>query len=253
VGVVPPGKRPGLARTIAVAPAGALAYAAGVADPVPDDLATSPAAIPAGQSRWRRWRARLIIGAVVVVLGIMGTLGFMTARWVDSLTGKDRPSSRTVIVAIQQLARLEGAEYHMERVVDLKDKQTRFFGLIETEDAVLMVAAGSVIAGTDLNALAEDAVDMNADRTSVSVSLPRSRVLVSRLDNERTYVYERRTDLLAERKEGLEARAREEAERTLVQAATEAGLLERSDASIRRTVESLLRSLGFDEVQVELR
>ncbi len=190
---------------------------------------------------------------MIFVLATAGTAGFFTARWVDAFTGKERPSSRTVVVAIQQLARLEGAEYHMERVIDLKDTQKRLFGLLEAEDAVLMVASGSVIAGTDLAPLADGDVETNADRTQVKVTLPRSRVLVSRLDNERTYVYERRTDLLAERKEGLEAKAREEAERTLVEAATKAELLERSDASIRRTVESLLRSLGFQEIEVELR
>jgi hypothetical protein len=215
----------------------------------PGTSVPAPGFVPPG-SRWRPRLARALAG---IVLLVVGTLGFLSARWVDALTGRGKASTRTVIVAIQQLARLEGAEYHMERVVDLKDKQTRLFGLIEAEDAVLVVAAGSVIAGTDLAGLTEDDVVLDAERTKVTVTLPRSRILVSRLDNERTYVYERRTDFLAERKEGLEAKAREEAERTLVQAATTAGLLDQSDASIRRTVESLLRSLGFEQVAVTLR
>ncbi len=37
----------------------------------------------------------------------------------------------SVITAVRDLARLETAEVHVEKVVDLTDRQSRFFGLIE--------------------------------------------------------------------------------------------------------------------------
>ena len=75
----------------------------------------------------------------------------------------------------------------------------------------------------------------------------------ARLDNERTYVHTRKTDVLAERKESLETQARQAAEKTLRSAAEEAGILHRADESVARTVRSLVRSLGFQNVNVGFR
>lgn len=201
------------------------------------------------------WKRRIVVTGWVLAFGATLAAGFYLARVAERLGfgAAAAPGGRSVVVAVRDLARLEGAEYHMERVIDLKDKQQRLFGLIEAEDAVLLVAAGSVIAGVDLGQVTGEDVETGGEPGSVTVTLPRSRILTSRLDNERTYVYDRQTDLLADRSEELEARARKHAEETLVRAAVDAGLLDRSDRSVRRTVESLLRSLGFEEVRVELR
>jgi hypothetical protein len=75
-------------------------------------------------------------------------------------------------------------------------------------------------------------------------------VFSARLDNQRTYVHTRTTDVLARRSQTLETRARQEAERTLQQAALESGLLTRADRNAARTVESLVRSLGYTDVDV---
>src|SRR5262245_36249699 len=45
-----------------------------------------------------------------------------------------------VLVAVRDLARLESAQFHMERVIDLSEKQSHLFGLVESEDAILLVA-----------------------------------------------------------------------------------------------------------------
>src|SRR5690606_33241907 len=66
---------------------------------------------------------------------------------------KESPS---VITALQRLARLEGAALHLERVIDLQEKQSRFFGLVEAKDAILLIAAGDVTAGIDLAGLKAD-------------------------------------------------------------------------------------------------
>ena len=158
-----------------------------------------------------------------------------------------------VLRAIRDLSRLESAEYHMERVVDLSEKQSRFFGMIEAEDAILLVASGDVVAGVDLSKIGEADVVIDAERKRARIRLPPPQILSSRLDNERTYVHTRKTDVLASRKESLEARARQEAERSIVDAAKEAGILERAKQNSRRTVEHLVRALGFSEVEVEFR
>jgi NAD(P)-dependent dehydrogenase (short-subunit alcohol dehydrogenase family) len=158
-----------------------------------------------------------------------------------------------VIVAVRDLAQLTSAEYQVERVIDLTEQQTRFFGLLKARDALLLVAAGSVAAGVDLSELREADVRVDEAKKSVHIRLPPPKILSSRLDNERTYVHTRRTDVLAERKESLETRARQEAERAIVEAARQGGILERAKHNAQRTVEALVRSLGYDSVTVEVR
>jgi hypothetical protein len=156
----------------------------------------------------------------------------------------------SVVVAVRDLARLEGASFHMERVIDLKEEQSRLRGLVTAEDAILLVAAGDVVAGVDLTQMKEGDIQIDEIQKSVSIVLPRATVFSARLDNSRTYVHTRSTDLLAKRKESLETRARQEAERTLEANAVEAGLLPRAEENVARTIETLVRSLGYRDVRV---
>ena len=158
-----------------------------------------------------------------------------------------------VLVAVRDLARLESASFHMERVIDLSDKQSKLWGLINTEDAILLVAVAEVSAGVDLQKLEASVVVADPARRSARIELPAPEVLHAALDNEKTYVHSRKTGTLADRHENLESRARLEAERTLVESARQAGLLVRAAENARRTVEALVRSLGYDKVEVTVR
>ena len=163
-----------------------------------------------------------------------------------------RPSP-SVLVAVRDLARLETAEFHLERVVDLRDKQSRFFGLLEAEDAVLLVAAGDVIAGIDLSSLKPEDITSDFERKTATLLLPKPTLLVTRLDSRRTYVHSRKTDVFAKRAESLEGRAREEAERNLSTAALEGGIIEKAKVNAERTVGSLVKSLGYSDVTIRFR
>lgn len=158
----------------------------------------------------------------------------------------------SVVTALRDLARLESAEAHVERVVDLRDRQSVFFGLVDADDAILLIAAADVVAGVDLARLHPDAIDADPATGRVRVTLPAAEVFSARLDNQRTYVHTRATDVLAMRSETLETRARREAERTLQRAAIESGILARAERNAVRTIESLLRSLGYTDVEVRV-
>jgi hypothetical protein len=163
-----------------------------------------------------------------------------------------RPSP-SVITAIRDLARLETAEYHIERVVDLTETQKRFFGLVEVQDAILLVAAGDVTAGVDLAELRDHEVVVDQKTSTVEITLPPAKILNTRLDTERTYVHTRKTDTLARRRESLETEARKHAEKTLAQAATEGEILQRADKNAQKAIESLARSFGYQNVRVKRR
>jgi Protein of unknown function (DUF4230) len=158
-----------------------------------------------------------------------------------------------VLVAVRDLARLESAAFHMERVIDLTDKQSKMWGMITTEDAILLVAVAEVTAGVDLQKLNAADVVVDPIKRTVRIHLPAPEVLHAALDNEKTYVHSRKTGTLADRHENLESRARKEAERTLVESARQAGLLTRAADNARRTVEALVHSLGYQNVEVTVR
>ncbi len=186
--------------------------------------------------------------AVVLLAAGIG-VGRYAPAWLEAGTAARR--SPDVVSQVRELARLEGVSYHIERVVDLKDEQQRVFGLVSAGDAILLVASGDVVAGVDLGKLGPGDVVAAADGRSVRIRLPPAEVFSARLDNAHTYVHSRKTDLLAERQESLETRARQAAEQTLRDAAEDAGILKRAEESVARTVKTLVRSLGFDEVHVE--
>lgn len=184
-----------------------------------------------------------IVTAAVVVALVRGLLD----------TGSALRATPSVVFAVRDLARLETVEYHVERVIDLRDRQSLLFGLIKTQDAILFVAVGQVTAGVDLGELAEGDVAADRARGSARITLPPARVLSTRLDNERSWVYARTTDPLAQRHEDLETRARQEAERTLEQSAVAGGILERARTNAEQTVSALVRSLGYSDVTVTSR
>lgn len=205
---------------------------------------------------------RAVRGGALVLLGLGAlTIGSMIATLAWRFAHPIAPPAETlsvrggpdVVTAVRDLARLESASYHMERVIELTSTQSRVFGLLEAEDSILLVAAADVIAGVDLSELRDGDITIDEEAGRARITLPPPRVLTTALDNERTFVHSRRTDVLARRGDHLETQARREAESTLRASAIEAGILERARDNASRTVEALVRSLGYDDVSITFR
>lgn len=202
-----------------------------------------------------------MVGGLALCLGVgAGLFGLKTCSTPPPPLLPPMTSSVTVVrptpdvlLAVRDLARLESAQFHMERVIDLSDKQSKLWGMINTEDAILLVAVAEISAGIDLQKLTASDVVVDPARRSARIHLPAPEVLHAALDNDKTYVHSRQTGTLATRRDNLETRARQEAERTLLETARQAGLLNRAAENGRRTVEALVRSLGYDKVEVTVR
>lgn len=158
--------------------------------------------------------------------------------------------STDVVVAVRGLARLETVAFHMERVVALQDRQSRLFGLVQADDEILLIAVGDVTAGVDLADLSPEAVQVDPVRGTAKLRLPTPTVFSARLDNQRTRVYARQTDLLATRVEAIESRARQKAEVGIRQAALDAGILHHAQRNAAVTLSALVSSFGYRNVQV---
>lgn len=199
-------------------------------------------------------QARLVVVAVVtaVALGAAVVTWQLRAPGAAPLVHTTIRPSATVLLSVRDLGRLESTEMHLERVIAMTDTQRVLFGLAEAEDSILLVAAADVVAGVDLGAVEASDVVVSEDGAA-TLTVPHAVVFSSRLDAERTTVYARDTDLLAERSADLESRARREAERTIEAAAVEAGILERAERSAARTLEALLGAMGHERVELRFR
>jgi hypothetical protein len=195
----------------------------------------------------------------MVALALTAALGFIAGRGSHGAapagaTREELAKTPDVVLAIRGLARLETVAYHMERIIDLKNRTPRLFGLLEVDDAIVLVAVGEVVAGVDLAKLRDgDVTVIEAPNATprVRVRLPAPEVLSAHLDNQRTYVQSRKTDMLAEHADQMETRARQLAEQSIRDAALEAGILEHARRSAEQELTTLVRALGYESVTFE--
>lgn len=198
---------------------------------------------------------RRALAAAAVFLAL--ALTFVLARWTvseppTSSTVTQRPTP-TLLVAMKDLARLETTELHIEKVIDLTDRQSRLFGLIEATDAILLVAVGQVTVGVDLGKLADGDVSLDPSTGTARLRLPEPEVLSTRLDENKTYVYTRQTGALARRNEELETRARREAAAAIERAARESEALKKAKNQADKTLTTLAMQLGAKRVEITWR
>jgi hypothetical protein len=161
------------------------------------------------------------------------------------------PTPLIVITHVNSLGRLETTEFAMQTVVDLENEPTNMWERIFGTDQLMLVAEGEVVAGIDLDKVAEE--DIVVRGTTVNITLPSPEILYSRIDNERSYVYERNTGLFRPIDKTLEARARLLAEQSMVDWAIQRDIYGKAADSARVRVENLLRSLGFTEIVIQFR
>ena len=160
------------------------------------------------------------------------------------------PTPIVVITHIDALGRLETTEYAMQTVVDLGNEPDNLWEQIVGSDKLMLIAVGEVVAGFDFEKIRPEHIEVKG--TTIAIRLPAPEILYSRIDNEATYVYERQTGLLVAPDKTLESRARQIAEESLVEWATERGIYEQAAKDGRLQIENLLRSLGFTEITIEV-
>jgi hypothetical protein len=161
------------------------------------------------------------------------------------------PTPRVIISEVRSLGRLETAKYLLETVIDLERQPTNLWEQVFGTDKLMLVASGEVVAGFDLTKV--DRSDVTVHRDSVRLVLPPPEVLYTRVDNERTYVYERTSGLFRRPDARIETEARVLAEQSMLRRALEGEILRQAEHSGRLQLEVFLRSLGFAEIEILVR
>lgn len=187
-----------------------------------------------------------ILGLFLIVRasqGLAGTVG----SWLQRTTRTDM-SQPTVVDRIQKLQRLETVVYTMDKIVT-GEKGSAILPDFLAGDRLLLMVHGEVIAGIDFQMLKASDVSVNGKK--VRVKIPQSQLLVTRLDSSKTRVYSRQTGLLVPTDPNLESQVREDAERELRSSALADGILQKAQENARATMMSLIRSMGFEEIEFE--
>lgn len=154
------------------------------------------------------------------------------------------PDPVTIIREVRSLARLETIQYTVEKVITAEIGQGTFAFL--SKDRLLLVAHGTVIAGIDMEKL--NPGDMELEKGVLKVSLPEAEVFIATLNNEKTYVYDRDTGIFRRAVQNLETLARQSAEKEILAAAIEDGILKTAQQNAETFLSRFFLSLGYADV-----
>jgi len=152
----------------------------------------------------------------------------------------------TVVRQIQKLQRLETVSYTMDKIIS-GERGNAYLPKLLAGDRLLLMVHGEVVGGVNLAKLGP--ADVAVHGRNISISLPKTEVFSTRIDNAKTRVYSRDTGLFSSPDPNLESEVRQEAERQLQQAALQYGILAAADQNARNTITSMLQGLGFAQVE----
>ncbi len=147
----------------------------------------------------------------------------------------------TYINEVRALARLETIQYSVEKVITGQTGGGTFQSLFG--DKILFVGHGTVIAGIDMEKLQPQ--DMHYAGGVLTVKLPPAEIFVATLDNDKSYVYDRQTGILAKPDINLETLVRQKAEEEIRKAALEDGILQQAQTNAEAYLFKFFAALGY--------
>ncbi|SDL04323.1 DUF4230 domain-containing protein [Streptomyces indicus] len=205
---------------------------------------------------WIKLPAAVAVLAVLVLLA--GQLRLLPG--LDDVFGsetKDR-SGPAVLKSLRDMSRYEGAAGSYQVVVDL-EKDAKFLPDAIRGTRTLFVGSGTASAYVDLGDLKQDNVQVNEDRTTATLVLPKAELAKPTLDPDRSYtvskqrgLLDRLGDLFSDNPAGEQA-VNKLAVKHIGEAAKDSGLTARAERNTTAMLEGLLTSLGFEQVTVRYR
>jgi hypothetical protein len=201
----------------------------------------------------------LVLALVIVVLSVGLGVGISRFDFAERmpLIGpllQERPSQTTtspvVVEGVRGLDRLATVRVTESIIVTRESASDNALDRLFSGEKVLLVASGNVEAGVDLSEIDEN--DVQARDDTVTIRLPEPEVLSANLDEEKTRVYDRDYSLLNLRpNDDLVEEARATAEERLEAAARENDILDTAETNAEESIRTLVKALGFKEVQFE--
>jgi hypothetical protein len=201
----------------------------------------------------------LVLAFVIVLVGVGLGLVLSTSSIVERvpvvgpLLFEEEPAQTTtspvVVEGIQDLNQLATVRWRESVIVARESGGTDLEKFLVGEK-VLLVAAGDVEAGVNLESLGRD--DVRVSGETVTIRLPEPEILSVSLDEEATGVYDRDFGPLNLRPDDdLVEQARAAALDRLEQTARDEDILEQAEQNAEDGIRAFVTSLGFEEVRFE--
>jgi Protein of unknown function (DUF4230) len=214
---------------------------------------SAPSQIPQSRRAVFSWSSGILAGGVLTLFLVGTALWLFTgsglSRWMDILRAvrtRIDVSQPTVVRQIRQLQRLETVSYTMDKIIT-GEHSNPYLPSFLAGDRLLLMVHGEVIGGVDLAKIQTS--DVVVQGRKVSLRLPPAEVFSTRIDSGKTRVYSRDTGLFSSPDPNLESEVRVEAERQLQQAALQDGMLQSAEQNAQSTIASMLKGLGFEQVE----
>ena len=205
----------------------------------------------------RRGLIGTLVGAVVVLLvAVLALLGLARlTHWPFGTEERDR-SGPAVLTAMRDLSEYHAATGQYQVVIDIQE-HARFLPDIIKGKRTIFLAIGSVDSYVDFRKLGDDAVSVSDDRKSVTLRLPRAQLSTPNIDpnqsrvlNQDLGVIDRLGNLFSDQPNPQNQQMYQLAQQRLADAARQVGLQKRAEDNTRATLDKLMRSLGFSEVNI---
>jgi hypothetical protein len=189
---------------------------------------------------------------LVVVLAAVHLLPQLRNPFAQTTTVRSQP---VILKSITELSRYEAASGSFEVVVDLT-KRTSLIPSFLAGSETLFIGQGTDIAYVDFAQLKSRAIQTNANRTTVTVTLPKAQLELAVLNVSQSYVYAEQQGLFNRignffsGNPNSQQQVYEAAQAKIETAAQQSPLLAQAQKNTEAMLNGMLTSLGFTHVTV---
>ena len=193
-----------------------------------------------------------VVIALVLVLAAVHVLPQLRNPFGETTIDRSQPA---LLKSITALSRYEAASGSFQVVVDLT-KQARFLPAFIQGSETLFIGEGTDIAFVDFATLKHGAIKVNADRTSVTVTLPKPQLEPAVLNVSQSYVYAEQQGLFNRignffsGNPNSQQQVYQIAQQKIETAAKQSPLLANARKNTEGMLTGMLTSLGFQHVTV---
>ncbi|HEX4904450.1 MAG TPA: DUF4230 domain-containing protein [Acidimicrobiales bacterium] len=198
-------------------------------------------------------RVVVIAAGVIIALFVVGAVDlfdFLPNPFKSETVDRSQPA---LLERLSDLSEYRAASAELQVLIDVEE-DVRFVPSFLAGQRVTFLAGGSVDGAVDFGSLGDDAVEIDGD--TVTITLPAAEIVDVDVDPDRSYVVNRDRGVL-DRIGGIfsdnptgEQELYQLAEEKLRAAADQSALRDRAERNTRKMLTALLRSLGFEKVEV---
>jgi len=201
--------------------------------------------------------AQIVVAAaaavvLIVVLSAVHLLPQLRNPFAETTTVRSEP---VILKSISELSRYEAASGSFEVVVDLTRRTSLLPSFLEGSET-LFIGQGTDVAFVDFSGLKSQAIQVSADRTSVTVTLPRAQLEPAALNVSQSYVYAQQQGLFNRIGNFFSGNPNNQqqvyilAQQKIQTAALQSPLLTEAQKNTEGMLDGMLSSLGFQHITV---